>query len=251
MLRDFRVTPLHVSGKRATVGLQFCHPFIIVAAECAVGLQQAVVGVFLSFYEESQIFELLSVVVNAVREELEEGSACVVAENAVCCYVALRFQRQKQHVLEEIRVFEPHAECPVVLGRGAVLGRLQLGQGGGKYVLVHGFKFRERKLPVEGKVEEIASEPDVTAFLVGRHVEAKIFDDARRAVVVGKIEVVDLQETFRLISSEAVKRGFYFRRDAGIAPFDGKTEGGGTQHSQVGREGEVAGRVPVVVAAAV
>ena len=46
-------------------------------------MQQAVVGVFLSFHKKSQIFELLSVVVNAVREELEEGSACAVAENTV------------------------------------------------------------------------------------------------------------------------------------------------------------------------
>ena len=51
MLGDFRVTPLHVGGKRAAVGLQLCHPFVIAAAERAVGLQQAVVGVFLSFHK--------------------------------------------------------------------------------------------------------------------------------------------------------------------------------------------------------
>ena len=106
-------------------------------------------------------------------------------------------------------------------------------------------------MSVEGKVEEIAAEPDVAAFFVGHHVEAQIFEGTRRAVVVGKIEIVDLQEPFRLISGEAVERGFYFRRDAGIAPFDGEAEDGWAQHTHVGREGEVAGRVAVVVTAAV
>ena len=251
MLGGFRVAPLHVGGQFPAVGLKFSHPFIIVAAECAVCLQQAVVAIFLSFHEESQIFELLPVVVNAVREELEEGRACVVAENAVCGNVALCFQWQEQHVLEEVCVFEPHAECPVVFGRWAALFRVQLRQGSGEHVLVHRLQFRERELPVEGKVEEVAGKVDVAAVLGGLHVEAEVSDCARRTVVVGKIKVVDLQETFRLISSEAVKRGLYFRRDAGIAPFDGETECGGTQHAHVCREGEVAGRVPVVVAAAV